>query len=67
MENFSIVKQVQILEEYQKTLSEIQILIIEKKQNANMYDEKLKVLYQRMERLNIELKKLMVISNEKDE
>jgi protein subunit release factor A len=67
MDNYSIVKQVQILEEYQKTLSEIQNLIIEKKQSCNMFDEKLKVLYSRVERLNRELKSLMILPNDKDD
>ena len=53
------VRKVQTLEEIEKVAKEIQNLIIEKKQNINSYDEKLKTLYSRMYVLNRELLKLI--------
>jgi hypothetical protein len=53
------VRQIQNLEEIEKLSKEIQILIIEKKQNQNMYDEKLRTLYSRMYILNREFMKIV--------
>lgn len=53
------VRKIQTLEEIERVSKEIQNLIIEKKQNINSYDEKLKTLYARMYVLNRELLKLI--------
>jgi hypothetical protein len=53
------VRKIQTLEEIERVSKEIQNLIIEKKQNINSYDEKLKTLYSRMYVLNRELLKLI--------
>jgi hypothetical protein len=53
------VRKIQTLEEIERVSKEIQNLIIEKKQNINSYDEKLKTLYTRMYVLNRELLKLI--------
>ena len=55
------VKQIQTLEEIERLSKEIQILIIEKKQNMNSYDEKLKILYNRMYILNREFMKIIPV------
>jgi hypothetical protein len=55
------VKQIQTLEEIERLSKEIQILIIEKKQNMNAYDEKLKILYSRMYILNREFMKIIPV------
>jgi hypothetical protein len=55
------VKQIQTLEEIERLSKEIQILIIEKKQNMNAYDEKLKTLYSRMYILNREFMKIIPV------
>lgn len=61
------VKQIQTLEEIERLSKEIQVLIIEKKQNMNAYDEKLKTLYSRMYILNREFMKIIpVIEKDKD-
>jgi len=48
------IRKIQLLEELEQLSKEIQILIIEKKQNMNTYDEKLKNLYNRLVTLNRE-------------
>lgn len=55
------VKQIQTLEEIERLSKEIQVLIIEKKQNMNAYDEKLKTLYSRMYILNREFMKIIPV------
>ena len=55
------VKQIQSLEELERLSMEIQVLIIEKKQNMNAYDEKLKTLYSRMYILNREFMKIIPV------
>lgn len=56
MEN---IKQIQILEEIEKLSKDIQIVIIEKTQSNNNYNEKLKLLYNRMNILHTEIKRLI--------
>ena len=53
------IRKINLLEEISELSKNIQNLIIEKKQNINSYDEKLKTLYARMYVLNRELLKLI--------
>lgn len=55
------IKKIQLLEELEQLLKQIQIIIIEKKQNMNAYDEKLKTLYSRMYILNREFMKIIPV------
>jgi hypothetical protein len=57
------VKQIQILEELQRLSVEISNLIIEKTQNRNMFDERLKVLYARLSNLYKDFNKLITPLN----
>lgn len=65
MEN---IKQIQILEEIEQLSKQIQNLIIEKTQNQNNYNEKLKTLYNRMHNLHSQFKSLIhPLTIQKDE
>jgi hypothetical protein len=57
-------KQIQILEEIEQLSKQIAGLIIEKSQNLNNFNERLKILYIRMDKLNIELKRLIPIEKQ---
>jgi hypothetical protein len=48
------IRKINMLEQLEQLSKEIQILIIEKRQNQNNYDEKLKNLYNRLVTLNRE-------------
>jgi len=62
------IKQIQILEEIEQLSKQIQIIIIEKSQSNNNYNEKLKLLYIRMNNLHLEFKRLIPsLSIQKDE
>ena len=63
MEN---IKKIQILEEIEQLSKQIQLLIIEKAQNQNNYNEKLKIFYYRMNNLHTEFKKLIPTDNHND-
>lgn len=56
MEN---IRQIQLLEELEQLSKQIQLLIIEKQQNVNNYNEKLKILYNRMSQLYKDFNKLI--------
>ena len=56
MEN---IKKIQILEEIEQLSKQIQLLIIEKAQNQNNYNEKLKILYNRMSQIYKDFNKLI--------
>lgn len=65
MEN---IKQIQILEQIEQLSKQIQNLIIEKSQNQNNYNEKLKILYNRMHNLHTQFNTLIhPLTMQKDE
>jgi hypothetical protein len=53
------IKQIQLLEEIEQLSKQIQNLIIEKTQNQNSFNERLKVLYNRMSQLYKDFNKLI--------
>jgi TolA-binding protein len=65
MEN---IKQISILEEIEQLSKKIQELIIQKSQTENNYNERLKILYNRMYNLHAQLKTLISpLSIQKDD
>jgi hypothetical protein len=53
------IKQIQLLEEIEQLSKQIQLVIIEKTQNQNSFNERLKVLYNRMSQLYKDFNKLI--------
>lgn len=65
MEN---IKQIQILEEIEQLSKQIQEIIIQKIQNQNNYNEKLKILYNRMHNLHTQFNSMIhPLTMQKDE
>jgi uncharacterized coiled-coil protein SlyX len=56
MEN---IRQIQLLEELEQLTKQIALVIIEKQQNVNNYNEKLKILYNRMSQIYKDFNKLI--------
>ena len=53
------IKQIQLLEEIEQLSKQIQLVIIDKTQNQNSFNERLKVLYNRMSQLYKDFNKLI--------
>ena len=58
------IRKINLLEEISELSKIIQNLIIEKKQNENNFNEKLKIMYAKMFKLNQDLLRLIPIEKE---
>ena len=58
------IRKINLLEEISELSKTIQNLIIEKKQNENNFNEKLKIMYAKMFRLNQDFLRLIPIEKE---
>jgi wyosine [tRNA(Phe)-imidazoG37] synthetase (radical SAM superfamily) len=60
-------RKINILEDIEKLSKEIQLLLIEQIKSNNGYQEKINRLYNRLDKLNIELKRIIPASNDRDD
>ena len=60
-------RKINILEDIEKLSKEIQLLLIEQIKSNKGYQEKINRLYLRLDKLNIELKRIIPPSNDKDD
>jgi len=56
-------RKINILEEIEKLSKEIQLLLIEQVKSNNGYQERLNKLYNKLDKLNIELKRIIPIQS----
>lgn len=53
------IRKLNLLEEIESISKQIQTLLIEKVQNQNNYNEKINRLYSKLDKLNLELKRIL--------
>ena len=66
MENMQDIRKYQILEDIQELTTNIKNLVIEKNHSLNMFNEKLKTLYKKLDQLYLELRRNIPLDSTND-
>jgi hypothetical protein len=66
MENIQDIRKFQILEDIEQLSKDIKCVVIEKNHSINKYNEKLKILYKKLDQLYLELRRSIPTDNHND-
>jgi uncharacterized coiled-coil protein SlyX len=66
MENIQDIRKFQILEDIEQLSKDIKGVVIEKNHSINKYNEKLKILYKKLDQLYLELRRSIPTDNHND-
>jgi uncharacterized coiled-coil protein SlyX len=66
MENIQDIRKFQILEDIEQLSKDIKCVVIEKNHSINKYNEKLKILYKKLDQLYLELRRSIPLDSHND-